>query len=125
MKRLVIAVAIIATIVLAVLIILPAFAKAKVGGGPGISGNLHWLQVAKDVWQSDGHTNEWPTGADLFPDWTRDRSLNKALSRRFGELYFINRTGAPPFAYIPKANGPYRGGEILIMTSNGLATRAQ
>ena len=125
MKRFFIVLAIIAVVALATIIVLPSFSKARAYSGPGISENLRSLQMAKDFWQMDGHTNEWPSGEDIFPDRTRGRSINETFRRRHGELYFINRTGTPPFAYVPKADGPHRGGEVLILTSNGLAVRHQ
>jgi hypothetical protein len=109
----------------ALLIFLPIFWKVRARSGPGIGGNLQSLQLAKDVWLADGHTNEWPSGEDLFPYWSHAKSLNETFSRWHGELYFINRTGAPPFAYIPKASGSFRGGEVLVLTPSGLLTRHQ
>jgi len=50
----------------------------------------------------------------IITDSTPGRSFNDTFRRRYGELYFINRAGAPPFAYIPKASGPYRGGEARL-----------
>src|SRR3954469_730130 len=123
MKSLVIVLAIIAALCIGFFVILPMFAKAKAYSGPGVSGNLRSLELAKKEWEADGHTNEWPTAEDLFPG-ARGRSLNEILHSRSGELYFINRTGAPPFAYLPKAPG--RDEErILIMTSNGIVLRHQ
>ncbi len=121
MKRLVIAIAGIVIIALGVCIILPGLKRAKAYSGPGIAGNLRSIQLAKESSQADGNTNEWPSVDDIFPgEWSRGRSLNETLRHKHGELYFINRTGTPPFAYIPKTNGPYHGGELLILTTNGL-----
>ena len=122
-KSLVIVLAIIAALCIGCFLILPMLTKAKAYSGPGLSGNLRSLQLAKEEWQADGHTNEWPTAEDLFPASARGRSLNQILRSRHGELYFINRTGAPSFAYVPKADG--RGGELWIMTSNGIVVRHQ
>src|SRR4051812_36569196 len=107
MKSLIIVVAIIAALCIGFFLVLPMFARAKAHSGPGLSGNLRSIQLAKEQWEADGHTHEWPTAEDLFPDSTRGISLNEMFLGRHGELYFINRTGAPPFAYLPK--GPGRG----------------
>jgi hypothetical protein len=123
MKRLVIVISSIAALCIGVFVVPLVFAKGKAYSGPSVFGNLQSLQLMKEQWQANGHTNEWPSGEDLFADGTRGRSINERFRRRYGELYFINRTGAPPFAYIPKANGRYRGGELLIFTSNGIAVR--
>ena len=119
MKPLLTIIALLGLAFLAVLLALPFFAKAKIHNGPGIYGNLRWIQLAKDEWLADGNTNEWPTAKDLFSS-SPGRTFSDIIRPRYGELYFINRTGAPPFAYIPKAVGHYRGGEILVLRSNGL-----
>jgi hypothetical protein len=108
----------------AALLILLSISKTRGRSGPGIGGNLHSLQLAKDTWLADGHSNEWPTLEDLAPYWTGVKLLNDKY-RYHGEVYFVNRTGAPPFAYVPEADGPYRGGEVLVLTPNGLLRRSR
>jgi hypothetical protein len=103
---------------LVVLVILPGLARAKRFSGPGIAGNLRYIQVAKEQWIIDGHTNEWPTANDLFPG--SSKTFQEIIRSRYGEPYFINRTGAPPFVYFPKAVRQYGAGEILVLSSNGL-----
>jgi hypothetical protein len=103
---------------LGVMVVLPAFRSAGAYSGPGISGNLRRIQIAKDEWLAAGNTNEWPTASDLFRA-TPGKTINEIMRPRFGEIYFINRTGAPPFAYLPKTAGGYREGEIMVLSSNG------
>lgn len=110
-------------LVIAVLV-LQKLARAKAYSGPGIPGNLRSIEIAKQQWLEDGGTNAWPTAEDLFPS-SAGESLQDILRPRYGEIYFINQTGAPPFAYIPKATGRYRGGEILVLKSNGVEALPQ
>jgi hypothetical protein len=125
MKRWLIIMAVLALAGVAVVALMPAVSRAKVHSGPGIYGNLRIVQLAKEQWMADGHTNEWPTVKDLFPDASPGKTVQDVVRPRSGELYFINRTGAPPFAYIPKAGGQYKGGEILVLVSNGVAVVRQ
>ncbi len=127
MKRSHIIVAIIAVAGLTAVAVFPWLARAKAYSGPGIYGNLRSLQLAKDLWLADGNTNEWPTEQDLFGSWwtnktftSAGKTFNERMRPKYGELYFINRTGAPPFAYFPKAGGQYSAGDIVVLTSNGL-----
>jgi hypothetical protein len=89
--------------------------------GPGIPGNLKCIQLAKDQWLADGHNNEWPTANDLFPATSPGKAFRDVILPRCDEFYFINRTGAPPFDYIPKAGGQFKGGEILVLSCSSLA----
>jgi hypothetical protein len=120
MKRLVILFAILVMAVLAVAaVVLPSFARAKVYGGPGLTGNLRLILLAKEMWIADGKTNEWPSAEDLgFA--AAGKSFQQVTRPRYGEIYFINSTGAPPFAYFPKTGGGYRAGDIVVLTTNGL-----
>jgi len=120
MKRLVLMIAFVVVAATVAMFVLRGLAKARVYSGPGIYGNLRSIQLAKDQWLADGHTNEWPTAADLFPGSPRRITLSETLRPVHGEIYFINHTGAPPFAFILKPSGRYRGGEVLILTTNGL-----
>ena len=124
MKRLATLMIIIVTVAVGGALLLPVFMRAHAYSGPSVFSNLSFIQTAKDRWEVAGHTNEWPTAQDL--DLSVDgRSVNKAFRHRWGELYFINRTGAPPFVYIPKPAGSYRGGEILVLTPKGLSIQHQ
>ena len=120
MKRWFIMVVILALFVLLAAAVLPYFAKAKAYSGPGVHGNLRTLQLAKDQSLKDGNTNEWPTAAELFPGSSSGKTFKTIMRPKYGELYFINRTGAPPFAYFPKAGGQHSAGDIVVLTSNGL-----
>jgi hypothetical protein len=112
--------AILALLVLLAAAVLGYFARAKAYSGPGVHGNLRSLQLAKDQWLADGNTKEWPTAADLFPASPSAKTFQEIMRPRYGELYFINRTGAPPFAYFPKAGGQHSAGDIVVLTTNGL-----
>lgn len=120
----------VAVVALVALVVLAWLTRGTAHSGPSIAGNLRSIQLAKEIWLAEGGTNEWPTAADLFSlhvdDKTGGVNLNEIMRQTpYGEIYFINRTGAPPFAYIPKAARRYRGGEVLVMTSNGLAVIRQ
>ena len=121
MKRWRLIIAVLAFAGLVVLAVLPYFAKAKAYSGPGIYGNVYHIQKSKEEWLADRHTNQWPTAKDLFPGLSPEKTLQDLMRPRRGEIYFINQTGAPPFAYVPKARGQYSGGEILVLTSDGVA----
>jgi hypothetical protein len=120
MKRLLIILAVLVMVASFVCVVLPYFARAKVYSGPGIYGNLRYIQLAKDQWVGAGNTNEWPTAENLFPRSSPAKSFQEIVRPRYGELYFINRTGAPPFAYFPKAARQYSAGDILFLTTTGL-----
>jgi hypothetical protein len=104
------------------LIVVPTFQRARIYSGPGNFGILRAIASAKSAWEFGGGTNEWPTADDLFPGLAEGRTINEHFGRyaRGGAIFFINRTGAPPFAYIPKLSLPYKGGEILVLSTNGL-----
>ena len=108
-------VGIIALIILAVLYLMPSGVIAY--SGPSIAGNLRRIQSAKDALPALGNTNEWPTADDLFGS-SSGRRINEIMRHPCGEIYFINRTGAAPFAYVPKARRGFGGGEILVLRSN-------
>ncbi len=123
-KRLPLIITLFCVAALAAIVVLPALKRAKAYSGPGIFGNLRSIHMAKDAWLAAGNTNEWPTAADLFGA-SDGRALNQIMRPKYGELYFINRTGAPPFAYVPKGAGQYRDGEIRILASNGIVVIQQ
>ena len=125
MRRWVIVVAVLVIANLITVVVLPFSSRAKAYSGPGIYGNLRYIQLAKEQWMADGHTNEWPTSKDLFPSSSPRKAFKDVMRPKYGEVYFINRINAPPFAYIPKAGGQYKGGEMLILESNGLAVVRQ
>ncbi len=105
------------------LLVVPAFQKARAYSGPGNLGILQSIQLNKSIWESSGGTNEWPTAEDIFdPELVRGRTINEYFRSvaQGGAIFFINRRGAPPFAYLPKPWAPYKGGEILVMSTNGL-----
>lgn len=114
--------AFVAMTALAVLVVFAWLTPGIAYSGPSIASNLRSIQLAKEVWLANGGTNEWPTAADLFSRGEKGTvSLNERMRHTpYGEIYFINRTGAPPLAYIPKATRQYRGGEVLVLTGSGL-----
>ena len=66
--------------------------------GPGVRGNLIVLEVAKARWWNDHKSGiEWPTRKDLRPYLTNGmpRSIH-------GEIYIVNKIGAPVYAFDPK-----------------------
>jgi len=111
---------VLALLVLLAAAVLPYFARAKAYSGPGVYGNLRNLQLAKDQWLADGNTNEWPSAEDLGFVSVPGRTFQEGMRPRYGEVYFINRTGASPFAYFPKAGGQYSAGDVVVLTTNGL-----
>lgn len=93
----------------------PARSRAKAYSGPGIQGNLWILEVAKARWL-DAHAggSEWPTRQDLLPyltNGTRYTAFDQVIRPRHREIYIINKTGAPVYAYDP-------GSERLITASS-------
>lgn len=120
MKRWFMVIAILVLIVALGSVVLPFFARAKAYSGPGVMGNLRGLQLAKDQCLADGNTNEWPSHKDLGFVLSPGRTFQEVLRPKYGEVYFINRTGASPFAYFPKAGGQYSAGDIVVLTTNGL-----
>ena len=95
MKRMRIEIAILATLAVAVALILPHFAHSHSYSGPGAAGTLRLIQQAKDEWLEGRHTNEWPTAADLWGEESQGIPFPK-----YGEVFIINRTGEPPCVYI-------------------------
>jgi hypothetical protein len=120
MKHILTIAAVLVSVSLLVLILVPHIARVRSYSGPGIYGNLRQIQLAKEQWIAAGNTNEWPSAEDLFPGSSSRGTLQKMLLSKYGELYFINSTGAPPFAYFPEAIRDFRAGEILVLASNGL-----
>ena len=96
---------------LAVLVVLPDFRRAKLFSGPGISGNLRYIELAKEHWLADGHTNEWPTAKDLFPSTSPGVTFQNVMRPKYGDF--------------PKACGHYQVGDILVLASNGVAAVRQ
>jgi hypothetical protein len=86
--------------------VVPALFRAKAYTGPGIHGNLVALEVAKSQWMADHKgVDAWLTRQDLLPYLTRHTqwtSFDQAIRRTpAGEIYIVNRTGAPVYAYVP------------------------
>ena len=80
--------------------------------GPGIQGNLIRLEVAKARWWDDHKGGvEWPTKKDLLPYLTNGAPW---IHPRHGEIYIINKTGAPVYAYDERTE------RLSCVTSNDL-----
>jgi len=95
-------------LVLVAAMILPALSAAKSYSGPGIHGNLMYLEVAKAQW-IDAHkgVDAWLTKRDLLPYLTNgtQKTLFEQVIRSTPEreIYIINKTGAPVYAYEPRS----------------------
>jgi len=125
MKRLFTVILILVLFVALGAVVLRYLGRARPYSGPGVHGNLQALQLAKEQWLADGNTNEWPTGEDLGIGSSPGKTFSQSMRPRYGEIYLINQVGAPPFAYFPKAAGPYDAGEIAVLTPTGLMTVRQ
>jgi len=97
---------IIVIIVTAVVLLLSFLSLRPAYTGPGVEGNLIWLEVAKARWQDDHKAGtEWPTKKNLLPYLTKGKpwtSFNQVIHPVHGEIYIINKTGAPVYAYDPR-----------------------
>lgn len=78
--------------------------------GPGVRGNLIAFEVAKARWSHDHKSgDEWPTKSDLRP------YLRGSVPRSIhGEIYIVNKVGAPVYAYDPNTE------KLSSLDSNGL-----
>jgi hypothetical protein len=78
--------------------------------GPGIRGNLIALEVAKVRWLHNRESSdEWPTKSDLRP------YLRGGVPRSVrGEIYIVNKVGAPVYAYDPRTE------RLISLDSNGM-----
>lgn len=93
-------------LLLVALMVLRARLRAKAYSGPGIRGNLFALEVAKAQWMEEHKgVDAWLTRQDLLPYLTRgthwtlfEQAIRRTPAR---EIYIVNRTGAPVYAYVP------------------------
>lgn len=93
-------------LLLVAFMVLRGHARAKAYSGPGIRGNLFVLEVAKAQWMEEHKgADAWLTRQDLVPYLTRGThltSFEQAIRRTPAmEIYIVNRTGAPVYAYVP------------------------
>ncbi len=82
------------------------------------------LERAKAQWQAD-HPNgtDWPTEGDLLPYLTHGigiRSIQQFLEPHHGEVYLVNKIGAPVIAYHPEKGERVYAGELIYLRSNEL-----
>jgi hypothetical protein len=104
-KRVIIVVVIAAAgLLVAVTLFQPAYT------GPGVRGNLIALEVAKARWLHDHKSgDEWLTKKDVQP------YLAAGMPHSVhGEIYIVNKVGAPVYAYDPKTE------KLASLDSNGL-----
>ena len=122
MKRLLIVIISIGLLAVLIALVLPNLTRARAYSGPGVFGNLEYLQRMKNTWQLDNtnHAKEWPMADDIFADLAPDKPLEKILRPKYGEIYIINRTGEPPCVYFPPTARTDRAGQLLCIKSNRL-----
>lgn len=91
---------------------------ARIYSGPGIAGNLFDLERIKECWEFDHPGgNAWPTWQDLSP---YVGATNFHMIPVYDEIYLINRTGAPVFAYFPKTAWGFHEGETTSLDEEDL-----
>ncbi|HYG35055.1 MAG TPA: hypothetical protein VEC99_09740 [Clostridia bacterium] len=88
-------------------------------------GNLIILERAKAQWQRDHQgAKEWPTKQDLLPYLCTDpqrTSFEQVILAKWGEIYILNRIGAPVYAYFPKAVPAWASeGQLMSVSTNQL-----
>lgn len=109
-------------IVLLVLLTYPALRRAKVRGGPTAQAvilyNLQAIEGAKEVLKEQRGLPDdyWPTHAEIADAYRG--MTNSSFSRwfpqtRWGEIYIINRIGAPAYAYFSNSVAGYPEGYLL------------
>ena len=95
------------SVAIALLVVVAFFKPAYTG--PGVRGNMIMLEVAKARWIHDHPGVEWPNNNDLRP------YLSHGIPRSIhGEIYIINKVGAPVYEYDPKTE------RLSNLDSNGL-----
>jgi hypothetical protein len=108
-------------VALIIAFLLPATRRAHAYSGPGVHGNLMRLQEAKDRWEHEHPAGPaWPRREDLLPylgpTSPNHGSFDDAIRPLWGEIYLINSTGAPVFAYFPKDARGYRKGHVVSLS---------
>ena len=87
--------------------------RAREYSGPGIGGNLFNLERIKECWEVDHKGgNAWPTWQDLAP---YADTTNFHMIPVYHEIYLINRTDAPAFAYFPKTEYGFHEGQTISL----------
>ena len=118
--------------VLLVIIFCPAFTRAKVKGGPGpratIRIHLDMIGDAKRSLQESQHFPDsyWPSRAEIVSAYTRKSGYvfdTVFKPSNWGEVYIVNRIGAPALAYLSNAVGGFPEGRLL--TAGDLGFGAQ
>ena len=120
MRRVGITIPLVGLTAIATLLALQHWSRAKEYSGPNAYGNLRHLQLEKEAWQLEEHTNEWPTVEDFYGERARGKTPNQILPPRYEEIYIINRTGEPACVYFPKTRGGFSAGTLLCIRSNTL-----
>jgi hypothetical protein len=119
----------------------PALKRAKVGGGPSPPAKIYiQLRMIDEDKQSLKETRNlsddyWPTPAEIAAVHTgRTNYSFHALIKpsRWGEIYIVNRLGAPALALLTNAVGGFSEGRLLTADdlrpgarSEGAASRSQ
>jgi hypothetical protein len=117
---------------LVVVLVYPAFRRAKGKSGPTprfiIASQLERIDEAKAILKDSQHRPDdyWPTRAEIASaDLGRTNVSFEALIKptRWGEVYFVNQIGAPAYAYLSNAVGIFPEG--FLGTSQDFGDRAQ
>ena len=109
-------------ILLLILLVLPALQKAKRHSGPDprqlISTRLQMIEHAKDILKQRRRLPDdyWPTRAEIAE--AHSGRTNAWFSSVFaqtswGEIYIVNRIGAPAYAYLSNAVAELPEGYLL------------
>lgn len=115
-----------------VLLVYPAFKKAKSKSGPGprfiIWNHLVRIDEAKSILKDSQHRpdNYWPSRAEIASAETGSTNVTfDALIKptRWGEVYIVNQIGAPAYAYLSNAVGVFPEG--FLGTSHDFEYHAQ
>ena len=116
-------------IALVVVVVYPAFKKAKSKSSPGplsiIQNRLEAIDVAKSLLKDDRHLPDgyWPSRAEVASAGTgmTDVSFDVWLKpTRLGEIYIVNQIGAPAYAYLSNVVGDFPEG--VLLTKHDLAS---
>ena len=109
-------------IALVVLLVYPAFKRAKSKSGPTprsiIRNHLEKIDEAKEILKEDQKRPDgyWPSRAEIA--WAFTETTNASFDAlvkptRLGEIYIINQIGAPAYAYFSNAVADIPEGALL------------
>ncbi len=109
-------------VIVLALMVYPAFRPAKIRGGPGpraiIYTQLGIIDDAKHTLKEKRNLPDdyWPSRAEIAAAHTGKSNYSfDALVKpsRWGEIYIVNRIGAPALAYLTNAVGGFPEGRLL------------